>query len=309
MKIVSLFPAATEMLALIGLEGDLVGVSHECDYPPFARTLPKVTRCAIPALATSSEIDRWVSERFAAGLPLYEMDAKLLQQLKPDLIISQDLCQVCAIDENAVVQALGDLASSTQRLSLQPLGVDDVLDGLRLIAAATNRTASATVVLEQLQQRLQTVAHAVQSATQRPRVVMLEWLDPLFCAGHWSPELIRLAGGAEMLGRERELSKRIELNDVIECDPEILIIACCGYDIPRALEDINHTSLLSRLATVSAVKNRQVFVGDGNAYFNRPGPRLVDTLEMLAATIHPEIFSLPGTTNSIEQPKLMRLDG
>ena len=309
MKIVSLFPAATEMLALLGLESDLVGVSHECDYPPFVSTLPKVTRCAIPAHATSSEIDRWVSERFATGLPLYEMDAKLLQQLKPDLIISQDLCQVCAIDENAVVQALGDLASSTQRLSLQPLGVYDVLDGLRLIAAATNRTASATVLLEQLQQRLQTVAHAVQAATQRPRVVMLEWLDPLFCAGHWSPELIRLAGGAEMLGRERELSKRIELNDVIECDPEILIIACCGYDIPRALEDINHTSLLSRLATVSAVKNRQVFVGDGNAYFNRPGPRLVDTLEMLAATIHPEIFSLPGNTNSIEQPKLMRLDG
>lgn len=302
MRIVSLYPAATEMVALLGLADQLVGISHECDFPPSIKSLPQVTRCTIPAHACSSEIDAAVREKMSAGEPLYEIDAQLLQQLQPDLILTQSLCKVCAVDHSSIERSLGNLSNATKIIALQPTGFEAVLNDFQLIAAATNSQPRGQLVLESLRARIQHVEQTVAKTSYQPRVVMLEWLDPLFSSGHWTPELIRMAGALELIGREHELSRTITREDVIAADPDLLIVACCGYTTERTLTDVESVQLLDQLADTKAVKNAQIYLGDGNAYFNRPGPRLVDTLEMLAAAFHPDLFNLPES-----HPQLHRL--
>lgn len=302
MRIVSLFPAATEMVALLELADQLVGISHECDFPPSLKSLPQVTRCTIPAHASSSEIDAAVRDKLAAGEPLYEIDAQLLQHLQPDLILTQSLCKVCAVDHSSIEQSLGNLSNSTKIITLQPKGLEAVLLDMELIATATESQQRGQLVLESLRARIQHVEQTVTKTPYRPRVVMLEWLDPLFSSGHWTPELIRMAGAHELIGREQLLSRTITQEDIIAANPDLLIVACCGYTIERTLTDVESVRLLDQLAGTQAVKNAQIYLGDGNAYFNRPGPRLVDTLEMLAATFHPDLFNLPES-----HPQLTRL--
>lgn len=293
MKIVSLFPAATEMVALLGMADHLVGVSHECDFPPSLKSLPQVTKCSIPADASSAEIDAAVREKLANGELLYEIDAQLLHQLAPDIILTQSLCKVCSIDRSSIELSLGNLAYSTKILSLQPTSLETVLHDIQTVATALDSSERGAEVIHSLRARVQYVERMIQKTSYRPTVVMLEWIDPLFCSGHWTPELIRLAGAKELIGREHELSTTISWTDVINANPDILLIACCGYNKDRTHLDIQHTNLLSKLADINAVKNGQIYLGDGNAYFNRPGPRLVDTLEMLAASFHPDLFSYP----------------
>lgn len=295
MKIVSLYPAATEMVALLGMADQLVGVSHECDFPPALHTLPQVTKCTIPAHATSAEIDATVREKLSRGEMLYEIDTALLQQLEPDLILTQALCKVCAIDRSSIELALRSLAYSTKILSLQPTHLQAVLQDIDSVAAATDSCERGTEIVQSLRSRIQQVEQTVKKTPYRPTVVMLEWIEPLFCSGHWTPELIRIAGAHEQIGREQELSRTISIQEIIAADPEILLLACCGYNKDRTLEDLERTNLLSLLAPIQAVKNNQIYLGDGNAYFNRPGPRLVDTLEMLAASFHPDLFQFPET--------------
>jgi iron complex transport system substrate-binding protein len=293
MRIVSLYPAATEMVALLGLADQLVGVSHECDFPPALKGLPQVTKCTIPEHASSSEIDAAVREKMANGEMLYEMDAELLQQLEPELILTQSLCKVCAVDRATIELSMGSLAYSTKILTLQPTSLEAVLSDLQLIAAATDCSERGSEILHSLRSRIQLVEQTVKRTSYRPTVVMLEWIEPLFCSGHWTPELIRIAGAQEKIGREQELSRTISISEVLTANPDILLLACCGYNKDRTLDDLQRTELLSQLASITAVQNNQVYLGDGNAYFNRPGPRLVDTLEMLAATFHPDLFSFP----------------
>jgi iron complex transport system substrate-binding protein len=302
MRIVSLYPAATEVVALLGLADQLVGISHECDFPPSLKSLPQVTRCTIPAHATSAEIDAAVRAKISAGEHLYEIDANLLQQLQPDLILTQSLCKVCAVDRSSIEMSLGPLAYSAHILALQPVSFDNVLDDIQLVATACDSQERGQEIREALRARIQHVEQTVKRTSYRPSVVMLEWLDPLFSSGHWTPELIRLAGARELIGRERELSRTITREEVIAANPDILIIACCGYNKDRSLLDIEQTDLLNQLSAINAVKHGQVYLGDGNAYFNRPGPRLVDTLEMLAASFHPDLINIPES-----HPQLSRL--
>jgi len=291
MRIVSLYPAATEIVALLGLAEQLVGISHECDFPHSIRSLPQVTKCTLPPDASSAQIDAIVREKMSANQPLYEIDSQLLQSLKPDLVLTQSLCKVCAVDQTSIEQALGGFAPTTRIIALQPVELSAVLEDIERIAAATDTFDRGQVAIDSLRSRIQTVEHAVRQATHRPTVVMLEWIEPLFCSGHWTPELVRIAGGDELIGQEKKLSTTISVEKLIASNPDLLLFACCGYSRERTCEDIERTGLLSQLATMDAVTKNQIYIGDGNAYFNRPGPRLVDTLEMLAATFHPKLFA------------------
>lgn len=301
MRIVSLYPAATEIVALLGLAEQLVGISHECDFPQSIRSLPQVTKCTLPPHASSAEIDAIVRQKMSANQPLYEIDSDLLQRLEPDIVLTQSLCKVCAVDKGSIEQSLGSFAATTIILALQPVELSAVLEDIERIATAADTFHRSQVVIDSLRNRIQSIEQAVRQATHRPTVVMLEWIEPLFCSGHWTPELIRIAGGDELIGQEKELSTTISIEQLIAASPDILLFACCGYSRERTCQDIQRTDLLSQLATMPAVKNSQIYIGDGNAYFNRPGPRLVDTLEMLAATFHPNLFA---SSSSI--PRLSR---
>jgi len=300
MRIVSLYPAATEIVCGLGLQSSLVGVSHECDFPVEIQALPRVTRCLIPADATSGEIDRIVSERMAQQLPLYEVDRQLLLELKPDLVITQSLCRVCAINENDIAEAL-DPAHPTVVKALSATTLAEVLESIETLGFLVERVAKAREMIDALKDRVSRVQVAIETSRSRPRVVMLEWLDPLFSAGHWSPELIRLAGGEEVLGEAGQLSKKIGWQDVIQARPDVLLIACCGYDIERTKVDMDHLVSKAGFADLPAVRGGRVFLGDGNAFFNRPGPRLVDTLEMVAECLHPESFATNQIKNKLER--------
>lgn len=300
MRIVSLYPAATEIVCGLGLQSSLVGVSHECDFPAEIQSLPRVTRCLIPADATSGEIDRIVSERMAQQLPLYEVDRPRLLELKPDLVITQSLCRVCAINENDIVEAL-DPAHPTQIKALSATTLAEVLESIETLGFLVERVAKAREIINALNDRVSQVQAAIKASQAKPRVVMLEWLDPLFSAGHWSPELIRLAGGEEVLGEAGQLSRKIDWQDVIQARPDVLLIACCGYSIERTKVDMDHLVSRSGFAELPAVRGGRVFLGDGNAFFNRPGPRLVDTLEMVAECLHPESFYTSQIKNKLER--------
>ncbi len=291
MRIVSLYPAATEIVALLGLSEQLVGISHECDFPHSIRSLPQVTKCTLPPHASSAEIDAIVRQKMSANQPLYEIDSELLQRLKPDLIVTQSLCKVCAVDQSSIEQSLGRFAATTSVIALQPVDLSAVLLDIERIAAATDAFHRGQLSIDSLRERIDSVEQSVKESNHRPTVVMLEWIEPLFCSGHWTPELIRIAGGDELIGQAKELSNVISIEQLIAANPDLLLFACCGYSRERTCEDIQRTGLLSQLATMDAVTKNQIYIGDGNAYFNRPGPRLVDTLEMLAATFHPKLFA------------------
>jgi iron complex transport system substrate-binding protein len=291
MRIVSLYPAATEIVCGLGLQSSLVAISHECDYPPEIKSLPRITRCLIPPEASSGEIDRIVSQRISQQLPLYEVDRELLRELKPDFVITQSLCRVCAINESDIVQAL-DSAYPTHIKALSATTLAEVLESIETLGVLFERTTKAEEMRDALNRRVSQVQSALASSRNNPRVVMLEWLDPIFSAGHWSPELIRLAGGEEVLGEAGQLSRKIDWQDVCHAKPDVLLVACCGYGIERTRLDMDHLVSKVGFADLPAVKAGRVFLGDGNAFFNRPGPRLVDTLEMVAECLHPELF--PG---------------
>jgi iron complex transport system substrate-binding protein len=292
MRIVSLLPAATEMVCGLGLADQLVGVSHECDYPAAVQRLPKVTRTRIRTDASSQEIDAQVREELASQRSLYSLDIDAIGGLRPELIVTQTLCNVCAVSDNEIQSLLNRLDHRPLIVDLAPTRLADIFDGMRLVARAADIEESGERWIEHLQARVQSVVLRSQAITVRPRVVLLEWLEPLFCAGHWSPELVRLAGGQEMIGREGEVSRRIGWDDLYQCDPDVLVIACCGFDTQRTVREFAAINWGSKFESLRCVREHQTFIVDGNAYFNRPGPRLIDSLELLAHLFHPEIYSL-----------------
>ncbi len=293
MRIISLLPSATEMICGLGLRDQLVGVTHECDYPADVVDLPKVTKTLIPHDATSSEIDALVRERLKTEKALYSLDMAALESLRPDLIVTQALCDVCAVAESEVQAAACSLPGSPQVINLEPSGLADVFECLRQVAAAARCSEDAERYIGELQRRVDAVATRTQSIENRPRVMLLEWIDPPFSAGHWSPELVALAGGREAIGVAGERSVTTLWDDIVAADPEVLVIACCGFDVPRTRQDIPILQSYAGWESLTCVKADRVYIVDGSAYFSRPGPRLVDSLEILANALHGSLHPLP----------------
>lgn len=294
MRIVSLLPSATEIICQLGLAEELVGVSHECDYPPAVRSLPKVTRSLISADASSREIDSLVRERLKTERALYSLDMPTLEQLRPDLIVTQGLCDVCAVAAAEVRTAACSLPGTPRVINLEPTCLSDVFDCLRLIGDAAGCESRAADEIAKLQARVAAVETRTKTISSRPRVVLLEWIDPPFSSGHWSPELVRLAGGEEALGAAGERSRTLDWQQVVVAAPEVLIIACCGFSIERTLVDVPILRSYPGWGELPCVRSGRVYLVNGSAYFNRPGPRLVDSLEILAHALHPDVHPLPA---------------
>ena len=294
MRIVSLLPSATEIVCSLGLGEHLVGVTHECDFPPFVKALPKVTRTLIPHDASSRDIDALVRERLKTAKALYSLDLPTLERLRPDLLVTQALCDVCAVAEAEVTAAACSLPGRPRVVNLEPSRLSEVFDCLRLVGDAAGVPGRAAEVVAALEARVEAVAARSRSLAHRPTGVLLEWIDPPFGSGHWSPELVRLAGGVEVLGREGLASQTTAWDRVRELDPEWLMVALCGFDVARTLVDLPILAAYPGYAELRCVRAGNVFVTDGNAYFSRPGPRLVESLEILAHALHPDVHPLPA---------------
>jgi iron complex transport system substrate-binding protein len=285
MRIVSLVPSATEMLFALGLGSDLIAVTHECDYPEAVLALPKVTRDVLPTGLSSAEIDAAVKERTLAGESIYELDTELLGELHPDLIVTQALCSVCAVSYDDVRAVAEQIESRPQVISLDPHTVGEVLGDARTLAQATDRKDAAVELIGTAAARIDRVRLAVRNARRRPKVAALEWLDPPFAAGHWTPQLIEYAGGQDVLGFAGEHSEQRAWEEVAAVHPEIVIVMPCGYDA-----GIAHREAEMHRDELVAIGAGEVVAVDAAAYFSRPGPRIVDGLELLAAILHPELF-------------------
>ncbi|MFQ5532696.1 MAG: cobalamin-binding protein [Candidatus Methylomirabilales bacterium] len=305
MRVVSLLPSATEIAYLLGLGDHLTGVSHECDFPAGALTKRKIIRPAIESSALSShEIDMRVRAALEKGEGIYQIDLEALKAADPDLILTQELCDVCATPYQDVLEAVTKLPRKPEVLSLNPQRIGDVLKDIERVGEATGRLLEAENAVKTLRERIEAVAEGAAKASTRPTVVCLEWLDPLMASGHWIPEMAELAGGREPLGHVAAPSRRVEWDDVLSCAPEILILMPCGFVVERVLEEIHLVTRLPGWSDLPAVQKGTVFAVDGHAYYSRSGPRLVDGLEILAHLVHPELFPGPvpeGMTKAVDR--------
>jgi iron complex transport system substrate-binding protein len=283
-RIVSFLPAATEITYALGAGADLVGRSHECDYPPQVRSLPVVSKPALSLDGLSQhEIDRAVATHLATGESLYQVDEALLDELKPDLVFTQDLCQVCAPSGNELSRALLDMSHPPRVLSLTPRNFAEIEENILAIGEATGRREAAELLVDKNRERVRRVVAAVGNATPR-RITFLEWTEPLFCGGHWVPEMVAAAGGEDPLGQPGGDSQRMTWDDVAASEPEMLIVAPCGYGIKEAI------AVAKRLPRTT---DAEVYAVDANSYFARPGPRVAEGVELLAHLFHPDKFAWP----------------
>jgi iron complex transport system substrate-binding protein len=289
MRIVSLLPSATEILFALGLDKEIVGVSHECDYPLQARAKRVVIHSRLPHDAPPSEIDRLVREYVSRNESLYSVDAEALAELEPDLIITQDLCQVCAASPDDLAATLARFPHLPEVLCLNPQDLGDVWRDILWVGEATCRGHEAEALLKKIGTRLGELECQLDGMEHRPRVAILEWLEPFYVAGHWVPEMIEVAGGKDALGRKRTPSFRISAEDVIEAAPEILLIAQCGYSAKQARDEYSAMTFPEEWSAMPAVRNSRVYALDASGYFSRPGPRLISGIEALAKILHPEV--------------------
>jgi len=290
MRICSLLPSATEIAYAIGLGDSILGVSHECDFPADAATKPSLLRPRVNPQAPPAEIDRQVSEIIARGESIYAVDAELLRSLAPDLILTQDLCHVCAASPDDLATALTRFQSPPQVLSLTPRSLTEVWDDVRRVGWATGRVREAENVASELEKRVAAVAAVVARAKTGPRVLCLEWLDPYYVGGHWVPEMVCLAGGEDVLGRLREPSFRVTAEQIVESRADVIVVMPCGYNLERTASEFHLGLLPPGAEELPAVRNRRVFAVNANAYFSRPGPRLADGVALLAHLFHPDLF-------------------
>ena len=282
MRIVSLVPHATELLFALGLGPETVAVTHECDHPPPALALPRVTRDALPGGLGAAEIDAAVRERTLRGQAIYELDREALAALAPDLIVTQALCPVCAVSYDEVAELARELPSRPRVIALDPKTLGETLGDVRTLAQASGRRERGVELVRRASARIDRVRLAVRGRP-RPRVAALEWLDPIYVAGHWTPQLIELAGGEDVLGLPGEPSEVASWEAVAAAEPEIVVAMPCGYDAPRA-----HAEATAHAGELAATGARRVVAVNASAYFSRPGPRLIDGLELLAHVLHPE---------------------
>jgi iron complex transport system substrate-binding protein len=282
LRIVSLVPHATELLFALGLGRDVVGVTHECDFPPAATELPAVTRNVLPEGLAPGEIDRAVRERTRAGESIYELDEELVRELEPGLIVTQALCDVCAVSVDEVHALAQALPGPPRVIALDPTTYGETLGDVRTIAQATGSKDAALDLIARTARRADVVRLAVRGAP-RPRVAALEWMDPVFVAGHWTPQLVEMAGGEDVLGFAGEPSRQATWEEVAAAQPEVVVVMPCGYDAARALVEAEEHA--DELRTLGA---DHVVALNASAYFSRPGPRLADGLELLAHILHPD---------------------
>jgi iron complex transport system substrate-binding protein len=300
-RICSLLPSATEIAYAIGLGDSILGVSHECDFPADAATKPSLLRPRVNPQAPPAEIDRQVSEIIARGESIYAVDAELLASLSPDLILTQDLCHVCAASPDDLATALTRFPKPPKVLSLTPRSLAEVWDDVRRVGEAAGHRAEAECLALALEQRVAAIAAVVARANSRSRVLCLEWLDPYYVGGHWVPEMVANAGGEDVLGRLREPSFRVSGEQIIEACPDLIVIMPCGYNLARAAVEFRIEMLPRGSETLPAVRERRIFAVDANAYFSRPGPRLADGVALLAHLIHPELFPSGFPQHSFHQ--------
>ncbi len=295
MRIVTLLPSATEIVCALGLREHLVGVSHCCKYPTDVAELPKMTSTHVPFTESSKVIDEHVREHLTGHEALYDLEIERLEEARPDFIISQTLCDVCAVSTGDVIAALNALPSSPQLVDLNPNTLDDVFDDIARVGDMLGVPGRATALLDDLRTRRRAAAErtATIAVNERPRVAFLEWLDPPFNGGHWNPELVKLAGGVDLLGAGGKPSSTLTWDDVVSSQPDVLYIACCGFPIDRAMEDVRIVSERPEWQALPAVQTGNVFVTDGNDYFACPGPRLIEGMEIMAHALHPDIHPQP----------------
>ncbi len=273
-------PSATEILFAIGAGGEVVGVTHECDYPPAALALPKLTAASGPDLTASADIDRHVRESVHAGSSLYSLDSALLERLQPDLIVTQELCAVCAVSYDIVDVAAKRLRSDPRIVSLEPTSLADVLATIETLGALAGHAAQARTLLEGLEARVGTLRDAAPAS--RPRTLVLEWTDPPMSAGHWIPDVIALAGGSAVLADPGANSRRLDWDEIAAAQPDAAIVSPCGFDLERTRRETAALDDVPQWRSLEARRRERVLAMDGNAYLSRPGPRLIDAAEIVA---------------------------
>ena len=291
MRIVSLLPSATEILFALGFDREIVGVSHECDFPPQARTKRVVIHSRIPPGTPPSEIDRLVRDFVGRGESLYAVDASALEELQPDLVITQDLCHVCAASPDDLATALAQFENRPEVLCLNPQDLTDVWRDILWVGEETARGPAAEALVKHIGERLGALEMQLSHIhpADRPRVAFLEWLQPFYVGGHWVPEMIHRAGGEDVFGSARTPSFRIKPQHVIDAAPDILLVACCGYDAEQARQECQCLPLPPAWGDIPAVRENRVYALEANSYFSRPGPRLVTGIEALAKVFHPGV--------------------
>ena len=291
MRICSFLPSATEIVYLLGLGDSLFGVSHECDFPADALGKPKVVRSRFDSDSLSShEIDRVVTDMMTRGENIYEVDADVLADARPDLVITQQLCEVCAVSFEDVQQAVVALSPVPTVLSLDPHSIDDVLDSITRVGESAGVQDAAAGVAAGLRARIESVRQALKSVAASPTVACIEWMDPVIAAGHWVPEMVEIAGGTDALMRPGSPSIRIDFNHLAETDPDVLILMPCGMDVARARSEFDALPDQTEWRRLSAFKNGGAYAVDSGALFSRSGPRLVDGIGLLARILHPDMF-------------------
>jgi iron complex transport system substrate-binding protein len=293
MRVVSLLPSATEIVYALGLGDSLVGVSHECDYPDDAKVKPKMIEPIFDTTSLSSEqIDRLVVSNVNEGRSIYRIKFEELKRADPDLIITQELCDVCAIGAGDVLEAVNRLGKQVRVLSLNPHTLSDVQDDIKRVAKATNRQSEAEHLISGLDSKAERVRRITEGAS-KPRVFCVEWLRPVMNAGHWVPEILEYAGGVDKLTNRGQPSTYVNWNRVLDYDPEVVVLMPCGFTTQRTIQEATHFLSLPNAGQLSAVRSGRVYATDGHNYFSRSGPRLFDAIEILCHMLHPELFDEP----------------
>ncbi len=299
-RIVSLLPSTTEIVCALGLEDALVGITHECDYPPSVVDKPRLTSSRIShETMTSKEIDHAVRSNLDGHGSIYDLDEDRLRELKPDLILTQELCEVCAVSYKTVERAARMFAADVQVVSLEPNTIGDIFENIRLVGELTGRKSEADRLVGELTCRLDRVREATAQVDRHPRTLMLEWLEPAFAPGHWVPEQVEIAGGDHAFGRAGQRSVTTTAEEISAYAPEVIVLIPCGYYKKDILRQLPGANLPAGWKDLPAVKRGEVWATDATSYFSRPGPRVVEGVEILARILHPEIFGAPDETQAV----------
>jgi iron complex transport system substrate-binding protein len=301
MQICSLLPSATEILYALGLGDSVAGVTHECDFPPEAARKPALIRPRVDPHAQPAEIDRQVNAVVARGEGIYAVDAELLARLAPDLIVTQDLCHVCAASPDDLATALARLTKQPKVLTLTPHTLTDVWDDICRVGASTQTSCDAEALVTELVGRVAAVNTIARNASTRPRVLCLEWLDPFYIGGHWVPEMVAKAGGEDVLGRAGQPSFRATAEQIAQTSAEIIVVMPCGYNAARTVAEFGSMRLPDIWSELPAVCDQRIYAVDANSYFSRPGPRLATGVEILAHIFHPDFFPVDFPARAFQQ--------
>jgi iron complex transport system substrate-binding protein len=307
MRIVSLVPAATEIAAALGLMDQVVGVSHECDFPDEVNRRPRITRCPVHnAGLTSREVDEWVRRTLRENETIYTIDEPLLRELQPHVILTQRLCDVCAVGYGAVAKLALTLPGPPRLVNLEPTSLAEIFGDIRRVADACNVRERAEKLIQNLWDRVENVRKRAATIPNRPTCFLMEWVDPPFYSGHWGPELVEIAGGHDPLGRKHQPSAQIDWHQALNARPEVIVLALCGYDVARARRDYELLRQFPGFDSTPAVQTGKIYVVNASAYFSRPGPRIVDSLEILAGILHPKEFP-ELVSHGPDDPRVVRV--